>query len=392
MHTTLKPATPDDHPVPFPMVLHPRVVTGSGGGPDKTILNSPRFLKPLGFNSACLYLRPPGDAGFRAIRDRAEDWNAPLEEMDDRGATDWRIVPQTVKLCRRLNVKIWHGHDYKTNLLGLLVKRWHPMKLVTTVHGWVQHTRKTPLYYTLDRWAIKRYDQVLCVSPDLLETCRKSGVHEGRSQLVENAIDTEQFRRRCSQVEAKRKLGLPENQLLIGAVGRLSPEKGFDQLIRSVVAIKTAGLKTDQKLSLVIIGDGVEQERLQAQIDESGYQDDIRLAGFQSNTSQWYEAMDVYALSSLREGLPNVILEAMAFETPIVATRVAGVPRIIEDGKNGLIVPIDDELALKLALEKLLSNAGLRDQLASAGRKVIESRYSFAMRMKKISSIYQKIL
>ena len=369
------------------MVLHARVITGAGGGPDKTVLNSPRFLKPLGYDSSCLYLRPPNDIGFESIRQRADFWKSPLEEIDDRGALDWRIVPKAIEVCRRLKVDIWHGHDYKTNLLGLLVAKRHPMKLVTTVHGWVKHTNKTPLYYKLDRWAIKRYQHVLCVSPDLVEQCKRSGVREDRLQLLENAIDTEQFQRRSSPQEAKQKLGLAQDRLLVGAAGRLSPEKGFDMLIRCVAAIIAKGIP----ISLAIIGDVSELYKLQSLIDELGVGENIRLAGFQSDMSQWYEAMDVFALSSLREGLPNVILEAMALETPIVSTKVAGVPRIIKDGVNGLIVPIDDEDAFTSALERLIEDPDLRKELAKAGRAVIERSYSFEYRMRKISEVYDSL-
>lgn len=370
-----------------PMVLHPRVVTGAGGGPDKTILNSPRFLRQLGYDSACLYLRPPADSGFDALRQRAKYWSAPLEEIDDRGATDWRIVPKALEVCRRLNVKVWHGHDYKTNLLGLLLKRWHPMRLVSTVHGWVRHTSRTPLYYKLDKWSLRFYDQVLCVSPDLLDQCREFGVTAERSQLIENAIDTEQFKRRQTPADAKQKLGLPTDKPLIGAVGRLSPEKGFDRLIHCVAALHQQGLRP----SLAIIGDGDEHNYLQSVIDETGISDHVKLAGFQSNTVDWYEAMDVFALSSLREGLPNVILEAMALGTPVVSTKVAGVPRVIENEKSGLIVPIGNDQELTSALGRVLNDADLRAQFVKEGRHVVESRYSFANRMEKIAAVYDRL-
>ena len=131
---------------------------------------------------------------------------------------------------------------------------------------------------------------------------------------------------------------------------------------------------------------------LQQLIDQQGMSELIRLAGFQADTTQWYEAMDIYALSSLREGLPNVILEAMALGTPIVATKVAGVPRIIDQGHNGLVVPIGDENRLTDALRILLDDAELRNQLATAGRQVIETRYSFVARMKKITQVYDDLL
>src|SRR5688572_15144417 len=84
----------------LPVVLEARVVTGAGGGPDKTILNSPRFLDPNGYRTICAYLRPPGDAGFEQLRQRAEQWNAPLYEIDDRGPWDVRVFPHLLRLCR----------------------------------------------------------------------------------------------------------------------------------------------------------------------------------------------------------------------------------------------------------------------------------------------------
>ncbi len=371
----------------MPFVMHARVITGAGGGPDKTILNSPRMLKHLGFQSACMFLRPPNDNGFEAIRKRAVDWGSPIVEVDDRGPFDWRVVLKALQICRSHNVKIWHAHDYKTNLLGLVVKRWHSMQLVTTVHGWVELTWKTRCYHQLDRWSLKRYERVVCVSPDLLEQCRGFGVREDRSLLIENAIDTEQFRRRRSTAEAKRTLGLPEDVPLIGAVGRLSPEKAFDHLIAAVAKLHATGPKP----MLVIVGEGDQLSNLQALADQHGISSHVRFAGFQSDTQAWYEAMDVFALSSLREGLPNVVLEAMALETPVVVTRVAGVPRLVEDGVSGLIVPIGDVPALATALRRLLEEDCLRRRLASAARQVIESRYSFAARMAKMAALYRDL-
>src|SRR5437762_2448415 len=95
-----------------PVVLDARVVSGTGGGPDKTILNSPRFLEPLGYRMLCSYLHPPGDPGFEVLRKRADQLQAPLAEIIDRGPFDLRVVRELVRLCRRERVAIYHGHDY----------------------------------------------------------------------------------------------------------------------------------------------------------------------------------------------------------------------------------------------------------------------------------------
>ncbi|HXG08789.1 MAG TPA: glycosyltransferase, partial [Gemmataceae bacterium] len=318
----------------MPVVLDTRVVSGTGGGPDKTILNSPRFLAPAGYRMLCAYMHPPGDPGFELLRLKAQAWKAPLLAVTDRGPWDWSVVGQMLAICRRERVRIWHGHDYKSNVLGLLLRPFWPMRLVTTVHGWVKHTRRTPLYYAIDKFCLRRYEKVICVSEDLYRECRQCGVPARRLVLIENAIDTTEYSRRHEINEAKRKLGIPVERLVIGAVGRLSAEKGFDLLIRSVDHLLTSGLD----IELLLVGEGDQERELRSLVAGLGRQERIRLLGYQPDPRAIYEAMDVFALSSLREGLPNVVLEAMAMGVPVVATRVAGVPRLIRDGENGLLV------------------------------------------------------
>jgi glycosyltransferase involved in cell wall biosynthesis len=371
-----------------PMVLHVRTITGSGGGPDKTILNSPRFLRQLGYRSICAFLHPPRDDGFEAIRQRAATWQAPIAEIDDRGPLDWRVVPAMFHLCRQHKVDIWHAHDYKSNVLGLLLRRRHPMRLVTTVHGWVEYTLRTQVYYLVDRWSLPRYEKVICVSEDLLQKARSCGARESCSVLIENAIDTLQYQRTLSLLAAKQRLNWPAARYLVGAAGRLSPEKAFDTLIRAIQEIVKEG--TD--VGLVIAGDGPERAALESLIKQCGLEDRVRLAGFQSDLRPLYEAMDLFVVSSLREGLPNVLLEAMAMEVPVVATQIAGIPRVITDGENGLLVPAGNVAALVDALRRSLTSAELRSRLAAAAAHTISQRYSFAVRMRKIVAQYDELL
>ena len=359
------------------VVLDARVVTGAGGGPEKTILNSPRFLAPLGYRMICAYLHPPGDPGFEVLRQKADQLQAPLVSIPDRGPWDWRVVSQLLRLCRQERVAIWHGHDYKSNALGLLLKRFWPLRLVTTVHGWVRHTARTPLYYRVDKFCLPRYEKVLGVSEDLVAECHRAGVATERCLLLENGIDLPAYERSQTVAAAKARLGFDPARPLIGAVGRLSPEKGFDRLLQAV-----AELRGD--VQLVIVGEGDDRPRLQAMMEERHLGTSCRLAGFQADPKPYYEALDVFALSSLREGLPNVLLEALALAVPVVATRIAGVPRLVSDGDNGRLVEPDDVPALRSALADLLDDSALRTRLGAAGRRTVEERYSFAQRMEKL--------
>lgn len=367
------------------LVLHARLVTGTGGGPDKTILNSTRYLERAGYQSLCVYMRPPGDPGFATLEERARQLGTPLLAVDDHGPLDWRLPARLRLICRQHRPAIWHGHDYKSNLMGLLVRRSVPMALVTTVHGWVKHTARTPVYYAVDRRCLPRYDRIICVSRDLRERCGEIGVDADRCHLVLNAIDTEVFRRRQTIAEAKKSAGVAPERFLIGAVGRLSAEKGLDRLIGALQPLLQHGIDCE----LWIAGEGDQQGQLTRLVRELGFEDRVRLLGFRADCRELYEALDAYALASLREGLPNSLLEAMAYEVPVLATRVGGVPGLIRDGENGLLIDPGSTEALSQGLERLAREAELRRRLSTAARLTIEHSFSFADRMEKIVEIYE---
>ena len=171
-------------------------------------------------------------------------------------------------------------------------------------------------------------------------------------------------------------------------MGRLAEEKGFDLLIRAVDRLLAAG----RDLTLLIGGEGPSRQVLQSLIDGLGRGDRIRLLGFQSDIIPFYEAMDLFVLSSLREGLPNVLLEAMALGVPVVATRIAGIPRLIEHETNGLLVEPGVMEPLADAIGRLIDDRELRSALQSAGRATVEERFSFQNRVYRFRKIYDDLL
>ena len=265
--------------------MHARVVSGHGGGPDKTILNSPRYLERLGYRSVCVYFRDPSDAGFPVLAESAAEKRAPMIAVDDFGIRDWKLLARVRKLVDQHPPAIWHGHDYKSNLLGLLLNRDRikrgqtPMRLVTTVHGWVHKTWKTPLYYFIDRQCLRRYEQVICVSQDLDDDCRRLGVPAERLSMIDNAIALDDYNFALSQAEARQQLCFDPQRPLIAAVGRLSAEKAFDRLIDAVAALHRSGTE----VALAIAGSGVEKDRLLQRAVGSGMVDRVHLLGYRAD-------------------------------------------------------------------------------------------------------------
>lgn len=375
--------------MPPRLVLHTRVVRGPGGGPDKTILNSARFLESERYRMLCAYLRHPLDPSFPKLEERARRWRADLVPVDDRGPFDLSVVGRLRAICREHRPAIWHAHDYKSNLLGLLVRRGHPMSLVTTVHGWtVRDTTRTRLYYLLDRLLLRSYDQIICVSEDLERSCLGLGVDAARCWYVPNAIDVEEYRLTNRVDSVRQQLGTPPDRMVVGSVGRLSPEKGLDRLVAATARLLSCG----HDLELWIVGEGPQRGRLARRIDELGLEKRARLLGHHDDTLPLYRSMDVFASSSRHEGLPNALLEAMAMELPVVATRIAGVPSLVHDGENGLLVDPESEEELVEGLRRLVEDGSLRQRLGRAARVTVEGSFDFRHRMERISSIYDHAL
>lgn len=369
-------------------VLHTRIVTGTGGGPDKTILASPAFLAGTRYRELACFLHPAGDPGFEVLRARAAVKDCPILGVPEHFALDPRSLTRLAALCRRHDVRIWHGHDYKTNLFGVLLQPWLGFRLVSTVHGWVSHGWRTPLYYGVDRWALRRHEHVVAVSRDLFDACRAAGIPDRALSLIENGIDTEDFRRDRPAAASPLRAAIPPGRLVIGAVGRLSPEKGFDLLIEAVGTLLREGFDFE----LWIAGEGAEHDRLAALAAEAAPDGRIRLLGFRADLPALFEAFDIFCLSSRREGLPNVLLEAMAMEVPAVATRAGGVGAFAEGRDDMLLTDIGSAPALTDALRMLLRSPELRARLAGAARQRVEQECGFAARMRKMAAMYDALL
>jgi glycosyltransferase involved in cell wall biosynthesis len=345
-------------------------------------------LIPFGYRVLCAYLHPPDDPGFDTLRARAQELGTPLAGISDRGPWDLSVVWKMLALCREHKVAIWHGHDYKSNLLGLILRRFWPMQLVSTVHGWGSLIGFTPWYYKIDRRCLRKYQRVICVSEDLVTQCVASRVSADRCVLIENGIETDRYQRQRSVEEAKRQLGFNPERLLIGAVGRLAAEKDFPSLIRAVDRLFRDG----RNVELMLVGEGDERGPLEKLVDQLKLTDRVHFLGHRTDLIGLYEAMDAFVLSSRREGLPNVVLEAMAMEVPVIATRIAGLPKLIEHETSGLLVEPEDTEGLTAALGQLLADPDRRRTLAAAGRRTIEQRYSFAVRMAKVRAVYDSLL
>lgn len=370
-----------------PAVLEVRTVTHAGGGPEKTILLGARFLRDRGWPVEVVYLHPPGDPGFTHIRQKAAELEIPLVELEDRGPLDVAVIKHLYAVSRQKGRIIWHGHDYKADAVGWLLHRFHSMTLVSTVHGWGVYGPRVRLYHFVHKLCLRGFDKVLCVSQALKEECLRAGLPGAICEVLENGVDCRHFCPQIPRQEAKMALGLPADAAIVGYVGRLSPEKDLPTFLRALAELRHLGHRAHG----LLVGDGPDSRELVRLAAELGVGEHVTFTGHSPDPRPHYSAIDVFVLPSRREGLPNVLLEAMAMTLPVVATPVGGIPQVLEEGKTGLFFPCGDAKALARVVARLLENPGLRATLGQNARRYVSANRSFEKRMERLEQIYLEL-
>jgi glycosyltransferase involved in cell wall biosynthesis len=367
-------------------IMHLRTVVGRGGGPEKTLLHSHRYLDPE-YAVRLLYIHPREDRDFD-MPQRAAATGADLVTVEERFGADLGTLPRVLNEILRYQPHVLHAHDYKTDLLGVFCSKALRIPVVTTLHGNVTHSKRLSFYYKLDRWALRRMRKVIAVSSDTAELAAAARVPGDRIVLIHNGIDLEQYQRTLSREQARSRLGWETRPLVIGAVGRLMPEKGFDVLIRAIAQLR----KNGWSVRLVICGEGAERTHLESLIRELGCVESVSLLGHRTDVSDVLQACDAFVLSSRREAMPNVVLEAMALGVPVVATRVAGVPEMLEHERTGLIIDIDNVNETAASIHCVTHDREMANRLSRAARDDCERRFCFRVRMQREQAVYDDLL
>ncbi len=379
-------------------VLHLRSCRGTGGGPEKTILFSAKEADPESFRLHVAYLKSRNDPEFdlaeRARRLGIEDFIT----IEEDHKFDLRALKALLHVLRERKIDILSCHCYKSDLYGLILSRFFPMKLVTTAHGplasfryfWsAQNWRVRYLYDQLDLMLLCYFDQVLIVSDSMRKAVSRFGVDQSKITWVKNAIDSNYFRRAALRsFDLRDQLGVPREAVVIGAVGRLNAEKDYPNFFDAAKIL----LAERPDLYFTITGKGPLEADLRGRVKSIGLADRVLFLGHLHDVRQVYEMMDVYVLSSTREGLPNTVLEAMAMEVPIVATDVDGVCEAVVHDQEALLVPARNPKRLAEGIRSVLENPDLGRRLSRAAREKVEREFSFASRMRRVEDIYRKVL
>jgi glycosyltransferase involved in cell wall biosynthesis len=295
---------------------------------------------------------------------------------------------QAACLLRSTHCNLLQTHGYKGHLIALILAKILRVPWIAFEHGLTAEDWKIRIYQRAQLWALKYADMAVAVSPPLYRTVSSLRGAKRPTALILNAIDPQELKGTVGGKALRLQLGLPDDDIVLGVFGRLSPEKGHHLLLQAFSEV----LRARPKAFLLIVGDGQERARLVRQAEELGIAPRVRFAGHQTGLRDYYEASNLMVLPSLSEGLPNVLLEAMSLGLPAVATNVGAVREVICDGQNGWIVPPGTAAGLAEVIKRVLSEPNTLAMVGERARQSLFPKFSAAARASSILELYQRVL
>jgi glycosyltransferase involved in cell wall biosynthesis len=324
--------------------------------------------------------------GMGPVRECIQEANrlgVPYVILEQTRRFDLGLVWRAYRVVRAHGITLLQSHSYKGHLLCLLLRPLSRLPWIAFAHGWTDENRRIRLYNRLDFRLLRYPDRVVAVSDSVRRRLETKGVPSSRITVIPNAVEIGAGDPPQADGRWRGSLGIPEGMPVLSVIGRLSPEKGQDVFLE---ACRLAAQK-DCKFVGVLVGEGPWEDELRARAKTLGLELRVRFAGHCQDVAPVYAASDVIVIPSRSEGLPNVLLEAMASGKPVVATRVGGIPEVLSDGVNGWLVPPEDPVRLGDAMAALLADTQLRHVLGD--RACLDARrFSPQARAERILAVY----
>lgn len=372
-----------DHLLPVQKNILHLISSGGFFGAERVLLSIAECFGKNGFNVCVGALQDERNPHLEVVAE-AQKKGLPTFVLESRGRFDLGTIFSLRRYIKENNVSILHTHNYKSDLTGLAAAKLSGIPIVATAHGFTDMDRRVGAYETLDRMALKMFfHKVVLMTDKMLEN-----IPSHKKKVIPNGINTEKFSgNKALRGAVRQKWGLSD-EIVIGTVGRLSVEKNQALLIAAFKDLPHA----HRRFKLMIVGDGPQMKALKDLAAGYGLAEKIIFTGLVRDTSSVYAAFDIFVLSSLTEGVPLTILEAMASGVPIVSTAVGAIPGMVKDDKTGYLVPSGDTVALTEKLSQLSQDAGLRERIRQNALLHVNENYTLERMCREYRKIYEEVL
>ncbi|MFT6735720.1 MAG: glycosyltransferase involved in cell wall biosynthesis [Polaribacter sp.] len=317
---------------------------------------------------------------YRAAQER----NIKITKLNCNSKLDLGSVFTLLKLLKKHQSNVIHCHDPKSVFYAFLATIFNKkIRKVVTMHGWVKNDSNMRFNNFIEKLCLPFFNKIIAVSEEIKEKLISASLSKSKIIYIANAIDTNKFIPLIKSEEIKSKT----IKLLI--VGRLSPEKGHTNLL---TALSVLNKKSITSWQLTIIGDGELKDTLREQAEDLGLIKQVQFLGVKKNTLSYYQKNDIYVSSSLSEGMPLVVLEAMSCQVPVISTPVGAIPDLIKNSKGGMLSSNSSVEAIIECLEKmLLLTTDELEELALNARQYIVKNFSISTAIEQHESLYQTL-
>ena len=350
------------------------------GGPGKGLFQLLRHLDTSQFDYRLSNFEYPVEQHpLQEFNDHARAHDFQFCPLPVKSGFDLAMFSQALRLVREENCTLLQSHGYKAHLVCLFVSKVARLKWISCSHGFSNENARVRFYNWLEKVLVRFSDAAIAVSKPLHDMLRNGRGTRKPSYFIPNAVELE-----VVPVDAAADTSAP----VIGTVGRLSPEKGHLHLLQAFKQL----LEQFPNARLMIVGEGQERDNLAREIQQLGLSDQVELCPYTSDIKAVYAKLDLFVLPSLAEGIPNVLLEAMANSVPCVATRVGSVPDVVEDGVSGVLVEAGDPQAFGEAMCKVLAApADERRCMVDAARDKLAREFSPSVRAGRFQDVYESL-
>ncbi|MEW5829394.1 MAG: glycosyltransferase [Chloroflexota bacterium] len=354
------------------------------GGAEVLLRDLTRGLLARGYKVTARYSTPG------PIAEEIGHMGVPVKRLPRLGRVDPFLLLRMWREIRRERPDVVHTHLFKSDFHGRLAARLAGVPVIVSTlhncHNWARNPVLGRTYGLTARFA----DEIIAVSDEVRDhAVRYAHLDEKKVTTIPNAIPVERFEdARTLGPGIRKELGIPMEATVLGIVARLTEQKDHANFLRAAAIIAEAAPGT----RFLVAGEGPLRASLADLAASLELAEVVTFTGARKDIPAIYGAMDVLVFSSRWEGLPVALLEGMASGLPVIATRVGGIPEVLEHGVGGIIVPPSDPAALAVACLKLIRNPVLGQQMGAAGLAHVKAHYSIDAMVEATSRLYQSLL
>jgi sugar transferase (PEP-CTERM/EpsH1 system associated) len=306
-------------------------------------------------------------------------------------ARAWLMPLRIARVLRRERPDIVHTQSWAGVDGALATALTRAARLVHSEHGRnLPYIEREPLKRKLARRVVYHLaDAVFTVSEEMRQYfCRETGFPLERMGVIHNGVDIAAIERADAR-GVREELGIAPDDCVIGTVARFQETKDLTTLVRAFAQLRQA--HGNHRLKLLLVGDGAERQKLALLAAELGVAPAVIITGIRHDVPRLLRAMNIYALSSLSEGLPISVLEAMSAALPVVATNVGMLPELLREGENGLLVEPRAVAEMAECLSRLVADDELARRMGIAGRRKVGREYSLAAMLRRYEELYLSV-